>query len=76
MAYELWDQHNANLLDDFESEAEAVAAVRILVEKHGPDAVCAWSLALAYEDDTGETHPIAAEATLFALTTPRGSATP
>lgn len=75
MAYELWDQRAANLLADFETEAAALAAVRALTDQHGPDVVHAWSLALAHEDDEGETHPVAAGAALLALMAPSRSAT-
>ena len=42
--YELWDAQSGNLLDDFDTEAEALEAVRELVVLNG--AGCTDSLAL------------------------------
>jgi hypothetical protein len=36
MYYELWDTASRNLLDDFDSEAEAFATVASLVRLNGP----------------------------------------
>lgn len=62
MAYELWDAEYANLLAEFSNEDAALAAVRGEVEARGSDGVT--HLALAYEDEDGETYPIAAGAAL------------
>jgi len=42
--YELWDARSGNLLDDFDTEAEALQAVRALIALNG--AGCTDSLAL------------------------------
>ena len=39
MTYELWDAKSGNLLEEFESEAEAFAAVRGYLETNGPDMI-------------------------------------
>ena len=62
MAYELWDAEYANLLAEFSNEDAALAVVRDEVEIRGSNGVA--HLALAYEDEDGETHPIAAGAAL------------
>lgn len=58
MAHELWDTEFANLIADFPTEDAALAAVRAEVEARGSNAVA--HLALGYEDENGDTHPIAA----------------
>jgi hypothetical protein len=58
MAYELWDVEFGNLLADFATEDAALAVVRDTVEARGADSIT--HLALAYEDENGDTHPIAA----------------
>lgn len=62
MAYEIWDVEFGNLLADFATEDAALAVVRDTVEARGVDSTT--HLALAYEDEDGETHPIAAGAAL------------
>lgn len=57
MAHELWDHESANMVGDYDTEEQALAFVRRMVEAHGPDVVLPW--ALAYEDDAGETRSIA-----------------
>jgi hypothetical protein len=42
--YELWDTESRNLLDDFDTEAEALAAVRALIALNGTN--CTGALAL------------------------------
>ena len=42
--YELWDVESRNLLDDFDSEADALAAVRALIALNGADATRALAL--------------------------------
>jgi hypothetical protein len=58
MAYELWDIEFGNLMADFSTEDAALAVVREAVEARGADSIT--HLALAYEDESGDTHPIAA----------------
>jgi hypothetical protein len=58
MSYELWDTESANLLGDYPTEQEALIVVRRTALAHGSSAVS--SFALAFEDEEGETHPIAA----------------
>ncbi|MGH2534441.1 MAG: hypothetical protein ACRDJW_19405 [Thermomicrobiales bacterium] len=53
MAYELWDMETANLIGDFPTEEAALTAIR----QGGLGAVA--TLALAFEDEMGETHSIA-----------------
>jgi hypothetical protein len=62
MSFELWDTESANLLSDYQTEEEALVDVLRLIQARGVDA--ATSLALAFEDEAGETYPIAAGATL------------
>ena len=62
MAFELWDIETANLVGDYPTEEAALDVVRTSIREHGPEAVAV--LALAYEDDAGETRPIAAGAAL------------
>jgi hypothetical protein len=58
MSYELWDAESANLLSNYETEDEALVDVLRFIHAHG--AASATSLALAFEDEAGETVPIAA----------------
>ena len=39
MTYELWDTRSGNLLEEFESHAEALAAVRGYLRTNGPEMV-------------------------------------
>jgi hypothetical protein len=48
MAYELWNRENANIVGEFDTEDEALAFVRDMVDAHGADVVLPW--ALAYEE--------------------------
>ena len=57
MSYELWDTQTRNLVETFETEEEALAAVRALVMVNAE--VYPAALALALEDDNGETTLIA-----------------
>jgi hypothetical protein len=57
MAFELWDMRSRNVIGGFDSEAEALAAVRQLIQDHGPSYV--EDLFLGYEDDKGNSRPIA-----------------
>lgn len=51
LGYELWDTESRNLLDDFDTEAEALEAVRALTSLNG--AGCTGSLALTRVDADG-----------------------
>lgn len=62
MAYELWNLESGNMIGDFSTEEAALVEVHAVVRSHGAVTVAAW--ALAYEDDDGETHPIAEGAVL------------
>jgi len=44
VGYELWDTESRNLLDDFDTEAEALEAVRALIDLNGD--ACTIGLAL------------------------------
>jgi hypothetical protein len=57
MSYELWDTETRNIIDDFESEDDALKAAQDLVALN--PAVYPHSLALVFEDDDGESTLIA-----------------
>lgn len=57
MAYELWGTESANLIADFPTEDDALTAVHEALQAGGPSVIA--QLAFAYEDDEGETHPLA-----------------
>jgi hypothetical protein len=57
MSYELWDTEARNIVEVFETEAEALVAVRELVALNAP--AYPGALALAVEDEAGETAIIA-----------------
>lgn len=57
MIYELWDIETANVVVSYETEAEALAAVRKAVARHGESYV--EGLALIREDDRGESQTMA-----------------
>lgn len=64
LIYELWDTDTANLVDDYEDEAEALRIIREGVQADGPDR---WlSVALTSVAPDGQRHHIAREATLIA----------
>jgi hypothetical protein len=56
--YELWDRESANIVGTFDSEGDALAFVRSMVDVHGPSVTRPWTLAI--EDDEGETTSLAA----------------
>ena len=58
MAYERWDRETANVIGDYATEDDALAIVRQSVHAFGAES--AAILALAFADDEGESHPIAA----------------
>ena len=60
--YELWDTVSRNLLDDFDTEVEALDAVRSLIALNGPD--CADALALTRVDRIGRMTTLAMGASL------------
>lgn len=62
MHYELWDVQSGNLIEDFESEAEALSAVRELITLNGP--AYSWILALGSSDGRGGGELIAEGAAL------------
>lgn len=44
MGYELWDNKTLNLIDSFDDEPTALAAVRVVILRDGPVAVESWAL--------------------------------
>jgi hypothetical protein len=44
MIFELWDTDSRNIIDAWESEAEAFALVRSSVDEYGLDYVASWAL--------------------------------
>jgi hypothetical protein len=48
--YELWDMQSRNLLDDFDTEAEALEAVRSLIALNGPGGADALALTRVQAD--------------------------
>jgi hypothetical protein len=65
MSYELWDTETANLLGTYPSKEAALRDVSRSLRARGRAAIA--PLALAFEDATGGTHPIAAGAELIEL---------
>lgn len=57
MSYELWDTETRNIVETFESEAEALQAARELIVVNAQ--AYPGALALVFEDDEGETTLIA-----------------
>ena len=51
MIYDLWDTSSGNIINTYETEAQALAMVRGLVEANG--AAFAKALSLGYEADDG-----------------------
>jgi hypothetical protein len=72
MALELWSIPAASIVGFFDTEAQALAAVREALECHGPEYVT--DLALGREDSRGRSKPIAQGADLLKLAS--GSPTP
>ena len=64
MFYVLWDVQSGNMISDFDSEAEALAAVRELLSANQP--AYAAALALGRTGDDGETQVIAEGSSLAA----------
>jgi hypothetical protein len=46
-AYELWDLSTGNMIDAFDGEQKALAAVRDAIDRHGRAYVESWALAHA-----------------------------
>ena len=57
MAYDLWDVDSGNIVNTFETEQEALAVVRTLLDVNGPEYVQA--LSLGYEGDDGSMRIVA-----------------
>lgn len=51
MIYDLWDVESGNIVNTFETEREALSAVRILLELNGSG--YARALSLGWESDDG-----------------------
>jgi hypothetical protein len=60
--FELWDTDTNNLLDDWDTEAQAIEALRGLIELNGPEAM--HDLALVSVDDAGVSSTVAYGAAL------------
>ena len=71
MFYELWDLEGGNMIGDFDTEAEALATIRELLDANTPDYADALALGCTGED--GKTQIIAEAAALAALARSRGS---
>ena len=61
--YQLWDNASGNLIEDYDTEREALDYVIDEMEMYGPDAVGAW--ALLRDPDIGPVTMIAAGADLI-----------
>ena len=57
MFYELWDVESGNIINTYESEAQALAVVRGLLALNGPE--YADALSLSFEDDDEESTLVA-----------------
>lgn len=55
--YELWSMSSGNLLDDFETEDEALATIGELIVMNGPGTTD--QLALTHVDDEGQSRTVA-----------------
>jgi len=65
MAYDLWDVESGNIVNTFETEREALAVVRTLLELNGQE--YARALSLGYEADDGSMRIVAEGDELGAL---------
>jgi hypothetical protein len=54
MHWELWDRQSAHLIEEFDSEEEALQSVRDMLTANGPELVDALSVGAMY--DEGESH--------------------
>lgn len=50
MTYELWDTESRNVIGEFDSEADALAAVLEAVQLNGAESVAAFTLIGAFDD--------------------------
>lgn len=57
MTFEIWDAETGNLLAAHDSEIAAARDIRETAAQLGPDSLAHF--ALAFEDDAGQTHPVA-----------------
>jgi hypothetical protein len=73
MAYDLWDVESGNIVNTFETERDALAVVRTLLDLNGPEYVQA--LSLGHEDDDGSMR-IVAEGDDLATLLAKSSRTP
>jgi len=58
MAFEIWETETRNIVDGFVTEEAALAAVKDAIARHGVSYVASWFL--AYENESGDSHEIAA----------------
>lgn len=65
--YELWHTETRNMMEDFSSEADALAAVRQMEDAFGPSYVDAVLLIAGPQDGDAPMHTVAAGAELVAL---------
>ena len=73
MTYELWDTESRNVIGEFNSEADALAAVLEAVESNGEGSVALFTLVGAYDD--GAVKGIAGGAELVKLARQRQAMT-
>ena len=74
MAYDLWDVESGNIVNTFETEGDALAVVRTLLDLNGPAYVQA--LSLGHESDDGTMRIVAEGDDLAALLAESSSTTP
>ena len=74
MAYDLWDIESGNIVNTFETEREALAVVRTLLDLNGPE--YAQALSLGFEDDDGSMRIVAEGNHLTSLLAESSTATP
>lgn len=65
MIYELWDTESRNVVGEFDSEAEALAAVLEAVDENGDEAAALFTLIAVH--DNGTSNGIAGGARLIDL---------
>ena len=58
MWYQLWNQATGNLIGEFETEEEALAEIRWMIEQSSRTEVARWLLALGRGDEAGEDKPV------------------
>jgi hypothetical protein len=74
MSYDLWDVESGNIVNTFETEHDALAVVRTLLDLNGPEYVQA--LSLGYEDDDGSMRIVAEGDRLASMLAESSSTTP